>query len=134
LRLWRDQPSDLALALRALRGGRTQGEVADQAGLTVGTWNRYENSRQVPKAAQLPRLAQGLGVPLEALELAIEHQRRERIDRQLRELRSAPLHALPAGSVDAATQGLPALRKACFELGLAIENVVRAALEGQGGR
>jgi transcriptional regulator with XRE-family HTH domain len=129
VRSGRKKLSDLALALRELRGDLTQAEVAQRAGLSVGTWSRYETERQQPKAAQLSRLAQGLGIGLEDLDRAVEGQRQRRLDRTLRELRSLTPGLEPTVSSAAAEESLPALRKASFELALAIENVLRALLD-----
>lgn len=68
----------LGQAIRALRGERTQREVATSAGLDATTWSFYETGRRQPGAANLEKVLKGLGVPrLELEALAWEHRRRE---------------------------------------------------------
>lgn len=58
---------DLATALKKLRGGRTQKEVARKAELSPSTWNQYEKARRLPKEESWPKLARGLGCSVEEL-------------------------------------------------------------------
>jgi transcriptional regulator with XRE-family HTH domain len=73
---------DVALAIRKLRGARTQKEVADLAGIDRPTWNQYEKARAMPKSANFDKLAEGLGCTSRQLDEAIMRAWRERLDRE----------------------------------------------------
>lgn len=55
--------------LRALReaGGKSQGDLADKAGLSRTYLNQLEAGKRDPSLSTLSRLAKALGVELEAL-------------------------------------------------------------------
>lgn len=62
-------PKDLAEAIRRLRGGRTQKEVADRAGIDPSTWSAYEKGLRRPRRQdRLEQIAYGLSCTLDRLE------------------------------------------------------------------
>ncbi len=58
----------LGRTVRALRGTRTQKEVAKAAGLPVSTLSKIEQARQVPRSETFAKIAHGLGVSAVQLE------------------------------------------------------------------
>lgn len=65
-------PRDLASALKRLRGGRTQREVAKRARIDPGAWSAYEKGLRYPRHPdRLRQIAHGLGVDLSDLQNAI---------------------------------------------------------------
>lgn len=53
---------DLGTAMTTLRGEKTQKDCAKRAGLDRPNWNQYEKGNLFPKADNIERIAQGLGV------------------------------------------------------------------------
>jgi len=68
--------------IRLHRGGRTQAEIADAAGIHFMTYRRWEAGALAPTLPRLPALADALGVDLLTL-----------IDEWLRELADTPTEA-----------------------------------------
>jgi transcriptional regulator with XRE-family HTH domain len=61
--------ADFATRLRTLREERllSQSELAARCGLSIDSLQNWEQGRTQPRLAGLIQLAQGLGVPLDAL-------------------------------------------------------------------
>jgi transcriptional regulator with XRE-family HTH domain len=72
---------DVALAIKKLRGHRTQKAVAEAAGVDRPTWNQYEKARAMPKHANFDKIADGLGCTPEELDRAIIEEWRRRLQR-----------------------------------------------------
>lgn len=66
-------------ALKALRGKRTQREVARAAGMLSGTWSSYEAGKWLPRKAQRQRIFAALGCTPEDFELALWRVLSERL-------------------------------------------------------
>jgi transcriptional regulator with XRE-family HTH domain len=68
-------PRDFANALKQLRGGRTQREVAKKAHIDPGSWSAYEKGIRFPRRPErLQQIAEGLGVHILDLQNAIMEQ------------------------------------------------------------
>lgn len=61
----------LGTTVKALRGVRTQKEVADAAGIPISTLSKIEQSRQIPRDETFVKIAQGLGLTEAELEQEI---------------------------------------------------------------
>lgn len=72
---------DIGEAMSALRGGETQKECADRAGLDRASWNQYENGKAFPKHENIQRIAQGLGVEVADFTVAVIQAWSIRMDR-----------------------------------------------------
>lgn len=112
---------DVALAIRKLRGTRTQKEVADAAGVDRPTWNQYEKARAMPKRANFDKIADGLGVPPRRLDEEIMKAWRERLDRE---------HPATAGSAPGADAGRVETGGDAGEGGDDFEQAVRRHTDG----
>lgn len=78
--LMRD-PRDLASAIRKLRGGRSQKDVAEKAGFDSSTWSVYEKGGRLPRNQdRFEQIARGLGCTLERLDEVIWECRNERVE------------------------------------------------------
>lgn len=73
---------DVAAAIKELRGGRTQKEVAEQAGIDRPTWNQYEKARAMPKRTNFHKILQGLGCTQRELDETIMAAWRKRLDEE----------------------------------------------------
>lgn len=73
---------DVAAAIKELRGGRTQKEVAEQAGIDRPTWNQYEKARAMPKRTNFRKILQGLGCTQRELDETIMAAWRKRLDEE----------------------------------------------------
>ncbi len=58
----------LGRTVRALRGTKTQKEVAKAAGLPVSTLSKIEQARQIPRSETFAKIAHGLGLSAVQLE------------------------------------------------------------------
>lgn len=74
---------DVAAAIKKLRGGRTQKEVAEQAGIDRPTWNQYEKARAMPKRANFRKILQGLECTQRELDESIMAAWRRRLDAEV---------------------------------------------------
>lgn len=63
-----EEPNDLGVAIRRLRGHRPQWKVAEAAGLTPSSWSDYERGKRSPRKKQVERIAAALGCTLKELE------------------------------------------------------------------
>ena len=77
-----EEPNDLGVAIRRLRGHRPQAEVADAARMTPSSWSDYERGKRKPRPKQKERIAKALGrtvkeLEQEALKVANERTRAE---------------------------------------------------------
>lgn len=70
---------DLAAAIKKLRGGRTQKEVAQRAGIDETAWSLYENEARQPTLRSLEKVAHGLGCTVTRLEEEIWEARNRRL-------------------------------------------------------
>ncbi len=70
---------DLAAAIKKLRGGRTQKEVAQRAGIDETAWSLYENEGRQPTLKSLAKVAHGLGCTMARLEEEIWEARNRRL-------------------------------------------------------
>lgn len=70
---------DLAAAIKKLRGGRTQKEVAQRAGIDETAWSLYENEGRQPTLRSLEKVAYGLGCTVTRLEEEIWEARNRRL-------------------------------------------------------
>jgi len=73
------EATDLARAIRLLRGERTQAAVAEVAGLDPGIWSQYETGRRRPREKNLARIVAALGCSRLELEEAVWQLRRQRL-------------------------------------------------------
>jgi transcriptional regulator with XRE-family HTH domain len=80
-----DDPREFGRAIAYLRGGRTQAEVSERAGIDPGTWSQYETGRRRPRARNLARILNGLQRTRADLEEAIWQLRRPWVARRLAE-------------------------------------------------
>lgn len=71
--------ADLAAAIKKLRGGRTQKEVAQRAGIDETAWSLYENEARQPTLRSLEKIALGLGCTVSRLEEEIWEARKRRL-------------------------------------------------------
>lgn len=71
---------DVATAIKKLRGGRTQKEVAEKAGIDRPTWNQYEKARAMPKRTNFRKILEGLGCTQRELDESIIAAWRQRLD------------------------------------------------------
>jgi transcriptional regulator with XRE-family HTH domain len=71
--------TDLARAIRFLRGERTQAEVAEAAGLDAAIWSLYETGRRQPREGNLARIVRSLGCTRRELEEVVWRFRRQRL-------------------------------------------------------
>jgi transcriptional regulator with XRE-family HTH domain len=63
-----EEPNDLGVAIRRLRGSRKQWELAEVADMTTSSWSDYERGKQRPRPPQLKRIAKALGCTLKELD------------------------------------------------------------------
>ena len=61
----------LGKTIKALRGARTQKQVAEAAGIPISTLSKIEQARQIPRNDTFSRIAQGLGLSVAELEQEI---------------------------------------------------------------
>jgi transcriptional regulator with XRE-family HTH domain len=77
-----EEPNDLGVAIRRLRGSRPQWELAEAAAMTTSSWSDYERGKRKPRPKQRERIAAALGrtvkeLEREALEVANERSKAE---------------------------------------------------------
>jgi transcriptional regulator with XRE-family HTH domain len=92
-------PIDLAAAIKKLRGGRTQKEVANAGGIDETAWSLYESGGRRPTARSVSKIAQGLGCTVDRLEEEVWAARKRR--------RAEEQAALPAAATPAADSRSP---------------------------
>ena len=63
-----EEPNDLGIAIRRLRGRRPQWKVAEAAGMTPSSWSDYERGKRKPRPPQRERIATALGCTVKELE------------------------------------------------------------------
>jgi len=76
-------PADYAAAIRELRGPRTQSEVAADAGMAPGHWNRLEKGTAHLEPATQAKVARGLGVTFERFSRAVLHHALQRLEKPI---------------------------------------------------
>jgi len=64
-----EDPNDLGVAIKRLRGPRTQASLAEAAGLKPSSWSDYERGKGKPRPPQKRRIAEALGCTVRELEL-----------------------------------------------------------------
>jgi transcriptional regulator with XRE-family HTH domain len=80
--LMRD-PRDLASAIKQLRGGRSQKEVAEKAEIDPSTWSLYEAGERGPRTQErFEQIARGLGCTPARFEEVVWEHRNKRIARE----------------------------------------------------
>ena len=80
--LMRD-PEDLASAIKKLRDGRPQKDIAEKAGFDSSTWSVYEKGKRLPRNPErFEQIARGLGCTVERLDEIIWECRNERIEEE----------------------------------------------------
>ena len=62
---------DVAIALKQLRGSRSQAAVARAAGIDATVWNLYEKGQRLPREKSYPKIAEGLGCTVYQLAVAL---------------------------------------------------------------
>ncbi len=72
-------PNDLGIAIRRLRGNRTQAKLAERAGLRNSAWSDYERGKRNPRPEQMERIASAIGCTLIELEQAALKQAATRL-------------------------------------------------------
>ncbi len=60
--------NDLGVAIKRLRGSRTQPQMVEAAGMSTSSWSDYERGKQNPRPRQLKRIAKALGCTVKELE------------------------------------------------------------------
>lgn len=73
---------DVAAAIRQLRGGRTQKDVAEHAGIDRPTWNQYEKAHAMPKRENFRKIIEGLGCTQREFDEAMIAAWRQRLDEE----------------------------------------------------
>jgi transcriptional regulator with XRE-family HTH domain len=63
-----EEPNDLGVAIRRLRGSRPQWELAEAAAMTTSSWSDYERGKRKPRKLQKERIATALGRTVKELE------------------------------------------------------------------
>jgi len=58
----------LGKTIKALRGTRTQREIAETAGIPISTLSKIEQARQIPRNDTFGKIARGLGLSVSELE------------------------------------------------------------------
>jgi transcriptional regulator with XRE-family HTH domain len=58
----------LGRTIKALRGTRTQRQIAEAAGLPISTLSKIEQARQIPRNETFGKIARGLGLSVSELE------------------------------------------------------------------
>lgn len=133
--LMRD-PKDLASAIKKLRDGRPQKEVAEKAGFDSSTWSVYEKGERLPRDPErFEQIARGLGCTVERLDEIIWECRNERVEKEQAKaarppqaatadpaLRSEPMDPLKLKS--AIRTGLTNLRHGVDDVLQALEEVL----------
>lgn len=61
----------LGKTVKSLRGGKTQKQVAEAAGIPISTLSKIEQARQIPRNDTFEKIAQGLGLTVAELEQEI---------------------------------------------------------------
>lgn len=61
----------LGKTIKALRGAKTQKQVAETAGIPISTLSKIEQARQIPRNDTFSRIAEGLGLTVAELEQEI---------------------------------------------------------------
>jgi transcriptional regulator with XRE-family HTH domain len=75
-------PRDLAEAIKRLRGGRSQKEVAEKAGIDPSTWSAYEQGERPPRTRErFEQIARGLGCTPDLLEEVAWECRTQRLEK-----------------------------------------------------
>ncbi|HRC88171.1 MAG TPA: helix-turn-helix transcriptional regulator [Thermoanaerobaculia bacterium] len=136
--------ADLGQSIAALRGGRTQVELARRAGIDPATWSLYERGRRMPRPHALEKLAEALGVSVQQLEATASAVRAERLAGELwrvRQLGLPPGTAAsdPRGVLDELfeAEGVPLepwrqrLQAALGQLAVSLEEVLVVLLAGK---
>jgi transcriptional regulator with XRE-family HTH domain len=136
--LMRD-PKDLASAIRKLRAGRPQKDVAEKAGFDSSTWSVYEKGKRLPRDPErFEQIARGLGCTVERLDEIIWECRNERIEEEQAKAVRPPQAptiqpALRADSMDplksAIHAGLTNIRQGMNEVLEALEDVLLLAAD-----
>lgn len=93
--------TDFALAIKRLRGGRAQNEVARQGGVDASTWSLYEGAKRIPRGGNLSKVADGLGCTVDRLREEIWLVHRERIAAQEAQSKQAAGGGEAAGDTEA---------------------------------
>lgn len=68
-----------SIAIKRLRGARSQTEVAKRADISRSVWNRYERGKRLATEPARYKIARGLGCSLVELEGEIWEARRQRL-------------------------------------------------------
>lgn len=63
-----EEPNDLGVAIRRLRGRRPQWKLAEAANMTTSSWSDYERGKRKPRPKQRERIASALGRTAKELE------------------------------------------------------------------
>ena len=63
-----EEPNDLGVAIRRLRGPRPQWELAEAADMTTSSWSDYERGKRKPRPPQKERIAFALGRTVKELD------------------------------------------------------------------
>lgn len=132
-------PKDLARAIRKLRGGRSQKDLAEKAGFDSSTWSVYEKGDRLPRHQdRFVQIARALGCTLERLDEVIWECRNERVqEEQAQAAAPAPAPrtdpAFPSNPVDplksALQMGLTQLRQGVNDVLQALEEVLVLATD-----
>jgi transcriptional regulator with XRE-family HTH domain len=136
--LMRD-PKDLASAIKKLRAGRPQKDIAERAGFDSSTWSVYEKGKRLPRDQdRFEQIARGLGCTLERLDEVIWECRNERVGEEQAKAAPPPQApvtepALLADRVDplksAIQAGLTNIRQGMNEVLEALEDVLLLAAD-----
>ena len=104
-------PKDLASAIKKLRDGRPQKEVAEKAGFDSSTWSVYEKGKRLPRDQdRFEQIARGLGCTVERLDEIIWECRNERIEEE--QARAARPSQAPAADPALRNERLDPLKSA----------------------
>lgn len=91
-----------SVAIKRLRGSRSQTEVARRAGIPRSVWNRYERGKRLATEEARRKIARGLGCTLLELEREMWDVRQKRLAAEAAaastvEEEAGDYHAEPAG-------------------------------------
>ena len=65
---------DVGRAIERLRGDRSQREVARRAQINRSSWSLYESGRRMPDPRSWPKIARGLDLTAQQLDLAVARE------------------------------------------------------------
>ncbi len=81
----------LSRTLKALRGTRTQKEVAEAAGIPTSTWCKIEQGRQLPRDGTFVKIAEALGCSVSDLEQLVSESTLEEIGQAQSDTLTSPM-------------------------------------------